>query len=609
MLRITQVKLPCGSGTNEIEQKVRKILRLRREDSCEIELEKRSIDARKKPQLFDVYTVLVSGLKDEKKRAERLRDKNISVVSLPEYRFPYSATADQNAALEASVSGISQEASKPGIALEVSKSDIGKSQEASRPVVVGAGPAGLFCALMLAESGLKPILLERGRKVEDRIHDVEHFWKTGILDPESNVQFGEGGAGTFSDGKLNTLVGDKEGRGRYVLKRFVEAGAPESILYDAKPHIGTDRLREVVRNLREKILAAGGEIRFETCVEELVFEEKAGERHLTGLKIRKKSSNTSSKNEVYPQVGESNQAEKPYNTSSDDQAKSSIEPVAEESEILPADICVLAPGHSARGLFRALYAQGVPMEQKDFAVGVRVSHPQELIDHSQYGLSDPRKMEELGLSAASYKLTTRVEDRGVYTFCMCPGGYVVNASSEPGRLAVNGMSDYLRGSGRANSAVVMTVGAKDFGSEELLAGMEYQLRLEEKAFSLAGGKIPVEKYLDFEARTPVSEEGEKDFPADLCIRGQWAPAPLHELFPEETANRIAAGIRDFDRKIHGFAGEEAYVMGLESRTSSPVRILRSDSCESEVKGLFPCGEGAGYAGGIMSAAMDGIRVA
>ena len=576
MLRITQVKLPCGSGTNEIEQKVRKILRLRREDSCEIELEKRSIDARKKPQLFDVYTVLVSGLKDEKKRAERLRDKNISVVTLPEYRFPYSAAADQNAALEASVSGISQEASKPGIALEVSKSDIGKSQEASRPVVVGAGPAGLFCALMLAESGLKPILLERGRKVEDRIRDVEHFWETGILDPESNVQFGEGGAGTFSDGKLNTLVGDKEGRGRYVLKRFVEAGAPESILYDAKPHIGTDRLREVVRNLREMILAAGGEIRFETCVEELVFEEKAGERHLTGLKIKQKSS---------------------------------IEPVAEESEILPADICVLAPGHSARGLFRALYAQGVPMEQKDFAVGVRVSHPQELIDHSQYGLSDPRKMEELGLSAASYKLTTRVEDRGVYTFCMCPGGYVVNASSEPGRLAVNGMSDYLRGSGRANSAVVMTVGAKDFGSEEVLAGMEYQLRLEEKAFSLAGGKIPVEKYLDFEARTPANETGEKNYPADLCIRGQWAPAPLHELFPEETANRIAAGIRDFDRKIHGFAGEEAYVMGLESRTSSPVRILRSDSCESEVRGLFPCGEGAGYAGGIMSAAMDGIRVA
>ena len=566
MLRITQVKLPCGSGTNEIEQKVRKILRLRREDSCEIELEKRSIDARKKPQLFDVYTVLVSGLKDEKKRAERLRDKNISVVTLPEYRFPYSAAADQNAALEASVSGISQEASKPGIALEVSKSDVGTSQEASRPVVVGAGPAGLFCALMLAESGLKPILLERGRKVEDRIRDVEHFWETGILDPESNVQFGEGGAGTFSDGKLNTLVGDKEGRGRYVLKRFVEAGAPESILYDAKPHIGTDRLREVVRNLREMILAAGGEIRFETCVEELVFEEKAGERHLTGLKIKQKSS---------------------------------IEPVAEESEILPADICVLAPGHSARGLFRALYAQGVPMEQKDFAVGVRVSHPQELIDHSQYGLSDPRK----------YKLTTRVEDRGVYTFCMCPGGYVVNASSEPGRLAVNGMSDYLRGSGRANSAVVMTVGAKDFGSEEVLAGMEYQLRLEEKAFSLAGGKIPVEKYLDFEARTPANEEVEKNYPADLCIRGQWAPAPLHELFPEETANRIAAGIRDFDRKIHGFAGEEAYVMGLESRTSSPVRILRSDSCESEVKGLFPCGEGAGYAGGIMSAAMDGIRVA
>lgn len=576
MLRITQVKLPCGSGTNEIKQKVRKILRLRREDSCEIELEKRSIDARKKPQLFDVYTVLVSGLKDEKKRAERLRDKNISVVTLPEYRFPYSTAADQNAALEASVSGISQEASKPGIALEVSKSDIGKSQEASRPVVVGAGPAGLFCALMLAESGLKPILLERGRKVEDRIRDVEHFWETGILDPESNVQFGEGGAGTFSDGKLNTLVGDKEGRGRYVLKRFVEAGAPESILYDAKPHIGTDRLREVVRNLREKILAAGGEIRFETCVEELVFEEKAGERHLTGLKIKQKSS---------------------------------IEPVAEESEILPADICVLAPGHSARGLFRALYAQGVPMEQKDFAVGVRVSHPQELIDHSQYGLSDPRKMEELGLSAASYKLTTRLEDRGVYTFCMCPGGYVVNASSEPGRLAVNGMSDYLRGSGRANSAVVMTVGAKDFGSEEVLAGMEYQLRLEEKAFSLAGGKIPVEKYLDFEARTPANEEVEKNYPANLCIRGQWAPAPLHELFPEETANRIAAGIRDFDRKIHGFAGDEAYVMGLESRTSSPVRILRSDSCESEVRGLFPCGEGAGYAGGIMSAAMDGIRVA
>ncbi len=556
MLRITQVKLPCGSNRKAIEQKVRKILRLRHEDPCEIEPERRSVDARKKPQLFDVYTVLVSGLKDEKKRADRLRDKNITVISLEEYCFPYSAV----------------------------------TVPASRPVVVGAGPAGLFCALMLAESGLQPIVLERGKRVEERILDVEHFWETGILDPDSNVQFGEGGAGTFSDGKLNTLIGDKEGRGRYVLRRFVEAGAPESILYDAKPHIGTDRLRDVVRNLREQIIAEGGEFRFGTSVEELVFGEKNGKRHLTGLKLRKRTM---------------------AGPSRDGSISISDEPAEDpsyETEILRTDVCVLAPGHSARSLFRSLYAQGVPMEQKDFAVGIRISHPQKLIDSSQYGLCDPRKMEELGLSAASYKLTTRVEDRGVYTFCMCPGGYVVNASSEPGRLAVNGMSDYRRGSGRANSAVVMTVGADDFESGEVLAGMEYQIRLEEKAFSLAHGKIPVEKYTDFEARIPADASSVK-YPGDLCIRGQWAPAPLHELFPEETGRRLAGGIRDFDRKIRGFAGEDAFLIGLESRTSSPVRILRSDSCESEVRGLFPCGEGAGYAGGIMSAAMDGIRVA
>ncbi len=521
MIRISQLKLPCGHSRGELENRVRKTLRLGGGEPLRIEIRKHSIDARKKPQLFDIYTVdadLGIGLNAEKKRVAKLRSKDISAVQPSEYRFP----------------------------------EAGSEKMEKRPVVVGAGPAGLFCALMLAEHGYRPILLERGRSVEERSRDIEKYWETGVLVPSSNIQFGEGGAGTFSDGKLNTQINDKTGRSAEVLRIFVETGAPSDILYEGKPHIGTDKLRIVIPAIRERIIAAGGEVRFEAQVTDLVIRDGA---------LRA----------VILQNGES----------------------------IESDIVVLAPGHSARDTIRALYERGIPMQQKDFAVGLRVSHPQSLIDRSQYGVFEKEEMKRLGLTAASYKLTARASSgRGVYSFCMCPGGYIVDASSEAGRIAVNGMSEHARDSGRANS-------------------------LEEKAFRLGNGSVPVQRYQTLRDRflqTEKSGEGTDRAPSDgaadeylktqdLCIRGRWREADLSDLLPRALTRDFIEGMEYFDRKIEGFAGPEAFCAGLETRTSSPVRIPRGEDLQAEIRGLYPCGEGAGYAGGIMSAAMDGIRVA
>ena len=525
MIRISQLKLPCGHSRGELENRVRKTLRLGGGEPLKIVIRKHSIDARKKPQLFDIYTVdadLGIGLNAEKKRA-------------------------------------------------------GSEKMEKRPVVVGAGPAGLFCALMLAEHGYRPILLERGRSVEERSRDIEKYWETGVLDPSSNIQFGEGGAGTFSDGKLNTQINDKTGRSAEVLRIFVETGAPSDILYEGKPHIGTDKLRIVIPAIRERIIAAGGEVRFEAQVTDLVIRDGA---------LRA----------VILQNGES----------------------------IESDIVVLAPGHSARDTIRALYERGIPMQQKDFAVGLRVSHPQSLIDRSQYGVFEKEEMKRLGLTAASYKLTARASSgRGVYSFCMCPGGYIVDASSEAGRIAVNGMSEHARDSGRANSAIVCTVGSEEFGGTHPLQGMLFQQELEEKAFRLGNGSVPVQRYQTLRDRflqTEKSGENTDRAPSDgaedeylkaqdLCIRGKWSEADLSDLLPRALTRDFIEGMEYFDRKIEGFAGPEAFCAGLETRTSSPVRIPRGEDLQAQVKGLYPCGEGAGYAGGIMSAAMDGIRVA
>ncbi|MBQ8328755.1 MAG: NAD(P)/FAD-dependent oxidoreductase [Lachnospiraceae bacterium] len=546
MIRISQLKLPCGHSRGDLEGRVRKILRLGGGEPLRIEIRKHSIDARKKPQLFDIYTVdadLGIGLSAEKKRIAKLRSKDISVVQPSEYSFP----------------------------------EAGCEKMEKRPVVIGAGPAGLFCALMLAEHGYRPIILERGRSIEHRSSDIEKYWETGVLDPSSNIQFGEGGAGTFSDGKLNTQINDKTGRSAEVLRIFVSAGAPEDILYEGKPHIGTDKLRTVIPAIRERIIAAGGEVRFEAQV--------------TDLKIR-------------------------------EGAVRAV--ILQDGGLLETDTVVLAPGHSARDTIRALYERGIPMQQKDFAVGLRVSHPQRLIDRSQYGVCEKEEMERLGLSAASYKLTARASSgRGVYSFGMCPGGYIVDASSEAGRIAVNGMSEHARNSGRANSAIVCTVGAEEFGGSHPLQGMLFQQKLEEKAFRLGKGSVPVQRYQALRDRflqTEKSGEGTDRAPSDgaadeylktqdLCIRGRWREADLSDLLPRDLTRDFIEGMEYFDRKIEGFAGPEAFCAGLETRTSSPVRIPRGEDLQAEIRGLYPCGEGAGYAGGIMSAAMDGIRVA
>lgn len=532
MIRINQIKLPVEHTSDALHKKVQELLKYK--GPMDVEIVKRSLDARKKPQLFYVYVVDVSvPEKEESKLLRRCHNNRIQKIEPVKYEFP-----------------------------------VKQYEGKVRPVIVGMGPAGLFCGYVLAKAGFRPILLERGKCVEDRSRDVEAFWETGHLNTESNVQFGEGGAGTFSDGKLNTLIKDKYGRNKEVLRIFVKHGAPEEILYDYKPHIGTDILKKIVRSMREEIIALGGEVRFETRVTDLLI---AGDR-IKGL-------------------------------------------VLNGEEELPAEHVVLALGHSARDTFSMLHQQKVAMKAKPFAIGMRVEHPQELINLSQYG-----KKEAGALGNAIYKLTAETsEKRGVYTFCMCPGGYVVNASSEERRLAVNGMSYSGRNSVNANSAVIITITPEDYGdSKDPLSGVAFQRKLEEKAYQIGNGKVPVERYGSFKRAILGTKAQEAPDGAEIigmekftpCIKGQWTEAPVHEILPDALNRAFVEGMEAFGRKIRGFNGDEVFVEGIESRTSSPVRILRNELAQSiSAEGLYPCGEGAGYAGGITSAAMDGIFVA
>ena len=579
MLEIAQIRLPCGTSREELVKKAAKLLRLK-EENFSLRITRHSVDARKKPELLDVYSVAVDlgNPARERKLAEKLHNRNVRYMEPVEYHFP-----------EKKLEGCTGE-------------EHGIPGSGRRPVVIGMGPAGLFCALILAEEGYRPLVLERGQAMEQRIRDVEHFWRTGELHAGSNIQFGEGGAGTFSDGKLTSNVKDRFGRIGKVLDEFVGAGAPEDIRYENLPHIGTDRLRSVIVSLREKLIDHGGEVRFGSEVTDFIVD---GDR-ICGVAV-----------------------EGP-----------------EGSYRLDADAVVLAPGHSARDTIRKLAERGVELTQKNYALGVRVSHPQAMIDLCRYGISDPKERNEAGLPAASYKLTAQLPSgRGVYSFCMCPGGYIVNASSEEGGLAVNGMSDYARDSARANSAIVVTVGKEEFGSDDPLAGMRFQEMLERRAYRLADGRIPVESYADFsrgrdqEGEKPayscreVSEEkaesnsgagdlirGESDAASSfrelsmeeterLCLKGRSAYAPLHRILPADLLKDLTDGMASFERTIPGFTGPDAWVCGLESRTSSPVRIERDGMFQSRIRGLIPCGEGAGYAGGIMSAAVDGIKAA
>lgn len=518
MIRLRQLKLEFPTNENLLRKKVAQRLKVSENEIQELKIIKVSLDARKKDQLFYVYEVDVK-ITSENKILKRVTSKDIFKAPIEEYQFSPSGTQPLK----------------------------------ERPIIVGSGPAGLFCAYLLAEHNYQPIIIERGERVEERVKTIEEFWRTGNLNKDSNVQFGEGGAGTFSDGKLNTLVKDKAFRGKKVFEIFVENGAPANIMYESKPHIGTDILRTVVKNIREKIIAMGGEFRYNTKL----------------TKINTK-----------------------------DNKLISIE--VNNHEIIPCEALVLAIGHSARDTFEMLHLKGLVMTSKAFAVGIRIEHPQTLININQYG----KKYANL-LPPASYKLTYQTkEQRGVYSFCMCPGGYVVNASSEEKRLAINGMSNHQRDTENANSALVVTVTPDDFGHDPL-AGIAFQRHLEELAYLSGQTNIPLQLYKDYKNNVPTTALGK----ITPIVKGKYTLTNLNTIFPDYINSALKEAIEHFDQKIAGFASDDALLLGVESRTSSPVKIIRDTSGMANIKGLYPCGEGAGYAGGITTSAMDGIKVA
>jgi len=532
MIQIIQLKLPYQHSEADLEDKIRKILKLSGNQKIKYHITKKSIDARKKPELYMVYTVQVF-LENEGHIVKRVKNPSISIVKPKCFQLP----------------------------------EAGEDTLEHPPLIIGAGPAGLFAAFVLAEAGFKPILIERGKSVEERQKDVEEFWKTGILNTDSNVQFGEGGAGTFSDGKLNTVVKDPNNRNHFVLETFVRFGAPEQILYENKPHIGTDILCNVIANMRNYMISKGVQIYFDTCAKEFVFE-----------------------NQKITRV------------------------VCQNGSAFDTSAVVLALGHSARDTFQTLHDLKLPMEAKNFAVGFRVEHPQQMINDALYG------KQNIDMPAAPYKVTSNFPNgRGVYSFCMCPGGYVVNSSSQDEMLVVNGMSYSDRDSSTANSAIIISVNEEDFmnphffanGEEELLqerdalCGMRFQQALERKAHKLAMGKIPQQLYGDFCENKASTAYG--DFASNT--KGKTAFVNLRGLFSEDMEESFMGGMAHFAHIIPDFDRKDAILSGVESRTSSPIRILRDEAYESEIKGIYPCGEGAGYAGGITSAAMDGVRVA
>lgn len=520
MIRVAGLKLSIEEDRSRIKSALLKKLRINERDLLGYKIFKQSIDARKSDTIYFIYTVDAE-LKNEELFMKRFKDKDITVT--PGMDYEYVQTGPENMKL--------------------------------RPVIVGTGPAGLFAGIILAEMGYRPVLLERGAEVDTRTEIVQQFWNKGKLDPECNVQFGEGGAGTFSDGKLTTLIRDK--RCRKILEEMVLAGAPEEIMYSYKPHVGTDILRTVVKNIREKIKSLGGEVRFNSKVTDIMINENRVE----GVLIN-------------------------------------------GFERLDAGALVLAPGHSARDTFEMLYARGVAMAPKPFSIGVRIEHPQKFIDQAQYKKFAGHKK----LGAADYKLAYHASNgRSAYTFCMCPGGVVVAASSEEGCVVTNGMSEYARDAQNANSALLVGVHPDDFGSDHPLAGVEFQRRWERKAFALGGSNYnaPAQLVVDFLADRPSTRVGTVAPSYKKAVR----LSDLKECLPGYVIETMREAIPELDKKLRGFALPDAVMTGVETRSSSPVRIIRDENFESGVKGLYPAGEGAGYAGGIVSAAVDGIRVA
>lgn len=524
IIRIQQIKVKLNHSISDLEKKACNILRISKDQIETIRIIKKSVDARKKNDINFLYSIDVV-LKKLPKQISF--DNNVIMLTQSEdYHF-----------------------SVPKI------TDYGKHDQS--PIIIGSGPAGLFCALVLAENGLRPMIIERGSKVEKRVEDINNFFEKGVLNLSSNIQFGEGGAGTFSDGKLNTQVKDSFHRKQKILNEFIKAGAPEEIGYINKPHIGTNYLIKVVKNIRERIIALGGIFKFDTTVTDLIIEDN----HINGV-------------------------------------------ITDKGEIFYTKNVVLAIGHSARDTFFKLNTLKVPMEAKAFAIGLRIEHLQETISKNQYGDYYNHK----NLPVADYKLTYRSQKgRGVYSFCMCPGGYVVNATSEKEHVVCNGMSNFERNSLNANSAIIVNVTPEDFDSDDVLAGIHFQRKWEHSAF-LAGGSdysLPLQRLEDFINNKKSDSLGN----IKPQIKGKYNLANLNDCLPNFVCEAIKEALIDFDKKISGFANKDTLLTGVETRSSSPVRILRNEIFESDIKGLFPCGEGAGYAGGIMSAAIDGIKVA